>query len=74
MMEDLNDSLFRFRYEDIRTITGCIKPCTYLRYAVSFEQPSTDVETQHFSFSIVVSSCMLIFGSDVKIFFESANN
>ena len=53
-MEDINYNLFRFRYEDIRKITGCIKPCTYLKYDISFNRPSM-VDSTHFTFSVMVS-------------------
>ena len=54
IMEDINDNFFRFRYENIRKITGCIKPCTYLKYAISFDRPSM-VDSTHFTFSVMVS-------------------
>jgi len=41
MMEDLYESFGRFRYEDIRKSTGCIKPCKYLKYSLSFALYST---------------------------------
>ena len=60
ILEDFTDGLFQFRYEDIRKITGCIKPCKYFKYAVSFDQP-TIVDSPHYTFSVVVSFTSLSF-------------
>ena len=54
IMEELNEKLFKFRYEEIRKMTGCVKPCKYHKYTVSFDGPSI-VETPHFTFSVAVS-------------------
>ena len=53
-MEELHEKLFKFRYEDIRKTTGCVKPCKYHKYTVSFDGPSI-VDTPHFTFSVAVS-------------------
>ena len=61
MMEDLNENLRRFRYEDIRKVTGCIKPCKYLKYGVQFEDQIYMVATPHYMFSVLVSSSYWIY-------------
>ena len=66
MMEDLYTSFVQYRYEDIRKITGCVKPCKHLRYSVSFALHSTisvkdltKADSPHFTFSILVSSWLI---------------
>ena len=77
MMEDLYTSFGYFRYEDIRKLTGCVKPCRYLRYSVSFALPSTisledlsKADSPHFVFSVLVSSrlaCIKYISLGVKL-------
>ena len=62
MMEDLYESFRYFRYEDIRKITGCVKPCKYLRYSVTFAEHSTmsvqdlsTADSPYFTFSVQVT-------------------
>ena len=55
ILEEWNESLYHFRYEDIRKKTGCIKPCKYLKYTVSFVLHS-HVDSPHYTFSVLVSS------------------
>ena len=59
MMEDMYASFGHFQYEDIRKITGCTKPCKYLKYSVtSAHSSSVSVDSPQFTFSVVVSSCL----------------
>ena len=59
MMGDFYASFGYFQYEDIRKITGCTKPCKYLKYSVTFSQYSTvSIDSPHFTFSVLVSSCL----------------
>ena len=55
ILEEWNESLYHFRYEDIRKKTGCIKPCKYLKYTVSFALHS-HVDSPHYTFSVLVCS------------------